>query len=243
MRKEVIGDCELYLGDCREILPTLGRGYVLVTDPPYGVDMGKSSDKRRENHLARDTYLSYEDTAANFVSTVRPAIDLALACAKRGAVFSTKNIARLSLPDAIGGVYLPTAMGRHCWGFNSLSLIALYGTAPGLNNGSKATVLRSSEPTHEAGNGHPCPKPLGWMKWLVELASAADETVVDPFMGSGTTGVACVRLGRKFIGIEIEPAYFEIACARISEAYRQPDMFVAPPSKAEQLNLLAELAG
>lgn len=61
-------------------------------------------------------------------------------------------------------------------------------------------------------------------------------TVLDPFMGSGTTGVACAKMGRKFIGIEIEPKYFDIACKRIEEAYKQPDMFVELPKKAEQIN-------
>lgn len=87
-------------------------------------------------------------------------------------------------------------------------------------------------------NGHPCPKPLGWMTWLVELASNPWEIVLDPFMGSGTTGVACVKLGRRFIGIEIEPKYFDIACKRIEAACAQPDLFIeTPPSKAVTLSL------
>ena len=89
---------------------------------------------------------------------------------------------------------------------------------------------------------HPTQKPLRVMKWCLEFIPTA-RTILDPFMGSGTTGVACVKLGRKFIGIEIEPKYFEIACRRIQAAYDQPDMFVEQPqAKAEQLDMLEEAA-
>ena len=74
------------------------------------------------------------------------------------------------------------------------------------------------------------------MKWCIERLKG--RTILDPYMGSGTTGVAAVKLGRKFIGIEIEPAYFDIACRRISEALKQPDLFIAPPVKAKQETLL-----
>ena len=73
---------------------------------------------------------------------------------------------------------------------------------------------------------------------LVKLFTNFGESVIDPFMGSGTTGVACVKLGRKFIGIELDPTYFDIACKRIEEAYRQPDMFIAPPPKPVQDKLI-----
>jgi DNA modification methylase len=80
------------------------------------------------------------------------------------------------------------------------------------------------------------------MEWLVNRGSLLGETVLDPFMGSGTTGVACAKLGRRFIGIEIEERYFEIACRRIEDAQRQPDMFVAPTPKAEQLGMFGDAA-
>jgi site-specific DNA-methyltransferase (adenine-specific) len=72
------------------------------------------------------------------------------------------------------------------------------------------------------------------MMWTVSLASRRNETIIDPFMGSGTTGVACAKLGRKFIGIEIEPKYFDIACRRIEAAYKQPDLFHEKPKPAKQ---------
>jgi len=75
---------------------------------------------------------------------------------------------------------------------------------------------------------HPTQKPIGVMKWCIEFLPDA-QTILDPFMGSGTTGVAAVKLGRRFIGIEIEPKYFDIACRRISDALKQPDMFIEKP--------------
>jgi DNA modification methylase len=76
------------------------------------------------------------------------------------------------------------------------------------------------------------------MKWLIERATFYDDHIVDPFMGSGTTGVAAVKLGRKFTGIEINEKYFDIACRRITEALKQPDLFVEPPKPAKQEALL-----
>ena len=85
-------------------------------------------------------------------------------------------------------------------------------------------------------NGHPCPRSLLHVRWLVDWWGSG--VVLDPFMGSGTTGVACARLGRKFIGIEIEPKYFDIACKRIEAAYAQGRLFEAEPQRPEQGRLL-----
>ena len=85
---------------------------------------------------------------------------------------------------------------------------------------------------------HPNEKPVLLMQGLVDVLSNPGDAILDPFMGSGTTGVACVKLGRKFVGIEIDPGYFDIACRRIEQAYKQPDFFVAPPSKPRQEAML-----
>lgn len=230
IRKEVtIGSCRLILGDCLEVLPTLGPVDAVVTDPPYGIDLGVEKDMRGGTHgLAKQPYASYEDTFGNFVGKVVPALNVAIEAARRAAIFTGHHIHEQRKPDALGGIYCPAANARHCWGFKSFLPILLYGTAPNLNLGSKATALYSTETVDRREIGHPVPKPLGWMKWMVDLASLDGETVLDPFMGSGTTGVACVKLGRKFIGIEIDEGYFNIACERIRKAYAQPDMFIEP---------------
>jgi site-specific DNA-methyltransferase (adenine-specific) len=83
---------------------------------------------------------------------------------------------------------------------------------------------------------HPAQKPVALMRWCVSMTTG---TVLDPYMGSGTTGVACARAGRQFVGIEIDPTHFETACRRIEAAYRQPDLFIEPPAaKPQQLSLM-----
>jgi site-specific DNA-methyltransferase (adenine-specific) len=118
-------------------------------------------------------------------------------------------------PSVIGGVYLPSGCGRSAWGFTNFSTIMFYGKAPNIGKGCWPTVLKSTEKAEI--NGHPMPKPIGWLLWLVGLATLAGETVLDPFVGSGTTLAACKRLGRRAIGIEIEERYCEIAAKRLAQ--------------------------
>src|SRR6185312_2026352 len=92
----------------------------------------------------------------------------------------------------------------------------------------------SVQPDGRAANGHPCSRALEHFDFLVRWWSEEGETILDPFMGSGTTGVAAVKLGRKFTGIEIDPGYFDIACRRIEAALKQPDMFIEPPKPIKQ---------
>lgn len=243
VRKEIICDCTLYLGDCREILPTLGKVDAVVTDPPYGVGFTGKRTKHSDNS-GRD---SYADNESSIDDVVLPALDQALKIAKRGAIFSgNASLRKYPQYADLGGIICPNGGGRSPWGFGCFNPILFFGKSPYLEvgEGSRPTAAAIYHPgmhvTGEAiGNDHPCPKPLAFMLWTVRTASREAETVLDPFMGSGTTGVACVKLGRKFIGIEIEPKYFDIACKRIRDAYAQPDFFVAPPApKPEQLSLL-----
>lgn len=211
------GTVTIYHGDCREILPTLEYDCV-VTDPPYGVDLGShaGATEKRAGYLIKQGYDSYDDTLENLRSVVVPAIALALTRAKRGAVWCAGSRIR-EFPEAscVGGVFMPSGVGRNAWGFTNMAFVLLYGSAPGLENGAHHTAIRSTATAEK--NGHPCPKPLAWMTWLVGLAVAAGETVVDPFMGSGTTLRAAKDLGRKAIGIEIDEKYCEIAARRMSQ--------------------------
>lgn len=242
-RKETLAEgITIYCGDCRDILPTLGKVDAVVTDPPYGVGLGAhlaSKDRRTDRVLVKDGYASYDDTPENYDTIVVPAITDALALSEsgRGLVFGVPPaIWRLPPPTAMGGVYLPAACGRNTWGFSSFVHALLYGRAPNLHLGAKHTAIESTEVAEK--NGHPVPKPLGWMKWAINIATASGDVVLDPFMGSGTTGVAAVKLGRKFIGIEIEPKYFDIARRRISDALKQPDMFIEKPKPMKQEAML-----
>lgn len=210
----------IYCGDCREILPSLGRVDLVLTDPPYGVNLGNhgGANDPRSRELRRGAYASYDDTPENYVNTVVPAIVAALSIADRGAVFGpAPSIWGLPAPSAIGGIYIPAANGRCPWGFQNLAPVCFYGVAPDLNLGSKHTTVLGRGRADVERIGHPCPKPLEWMLWLVGLASRDGETILDPFMGSGTTLVAAKHLGRKAIGIEIEERYCEIAVKRLAQ--------------------------
>ena len=194
------------------------KGWALVTDPPYGIGyaahpvVGKG--KARSNHDK-----SWWDDVL---------VDL-------------RPILALDMPKIIwGGNYydLPPSRGWLSW-FKpdappSLSNFELAWTS--LDRTSKQFSW-SIAATNSERAGHPTQKPVELIKWCLGFLPDA-KTILDPFMGSGTTGVACAKMGRRFIGIEIEPRYFDIACRRIEQAYAQPDLFVAPLPKATQEALL-----
>lgn len=208
----------IYHGDCREVLPTL-RADALVVDPPYGVNLGNhggANDGRADHVLVKGAYATYDDTPENFEAIVVPAITTALSKVERGIVFSAGHMMwSLPRPSAVGGVFLPAAVGRCAWGYNSFAHALLYGKAPDLHKGARPTGYASTAIAET--NGHPCPKPLCWMKWAVMLVSRRGETVLDPFSGSGTTLRAAKDLDRRAIGIEIEERYCEIAAKRLAQ--------------------------
>lgn len=240
MRVEQLSETvTLYLGDCRDVLPTLGRVDAVVTDPPYGVGFtGKAGHYRNEPNAKReDTYSSYEDTAENFHAIILPALNTALALADCGLVFmASRNIFHLP-PGDLGGIYLPNGCGLSAWGFQNFMHAAFYGKDPYLAAGKghrpngRYGIYGNDSNTID----HPCAKPVAAMKWAVNRASLPGHTVLDPFMGSGTTGIACVELDRGFVGIEIEPAYFDTACRRIEKALDAPRLSLEPLPRPMQL--------
>lgn len=235
-RVEVIGDATLYLGDCMEILPTLPKVDAVITDPPYG--LGGSSGSINEAR-AKAVYDNGRTDTLNDVRAVYvPAVRLALTKATRGAVTpGTPHSFEYPKPEDIGAVIQPAVKGMSKWGRPTWQPILFYGRDPRLGLTIKDLTFRSNG-QHEKSD-HPCPKPDDLMAWLVDRVSLVAETVLDPFMGSGTTGVHCVRLGRRFVGIELEPKYFDIACRRIERAYNQRPLFAeAPQPKPEQGNLM-----
>jgi site-specific DNA-methyltransferase (adenine-specific)/modification methylase len=227
MREERLAEgVSIWLGDCRDILPLVGRVDAVVTDPPYGVSLsGKAGHYRNnENYKRSDTYFSYDDTAENFDLLVVPVIAQCISISRSAVVFmADKNI--FKLPHGhIGGIYLPNGCGMTAWGFQNFMHAVFYGSDPFLEKGL------GSRPNGKYGLygndankiDHPCAKPIAAMEWAVARVSFDGKIVLDPFMGSGTTGVACVNLGRSFIGIEIDPKYYDIARRRISLALSQP---------------------
>lgn len=228
-RVETIGDCTLYLGDCREILPTLPKVDACVTDPPYGIGFshdggGKGIWSRRNESRITGDFEPFD-----------PAPFLGF----RDVLMWGGNHFAERLPSSAGWLIWDKKLGLKEDNFSDCE-IAWH------KRGTRAMVYRklwNGLLAHEIGERrqHIMQKPIDLMKWSLSFVEGA--TILDPFMGSGTTGVACVKLGRKFIGIEIEPKYFDIACRRIEAAYAQPDFFVSPPApKAEQLGLGLEAA-
>ena len=235
-RIEHIGDATLYLGDCRDILPTLGKVDAVVTDPPYGVNFEGSATK----HTLKSGrgYATFDDTPEAIATICVPAVREAIALA-RSAVITPGNACAhaYDVPRAQGAIFYPSGANAGPWGFVCSQPLFYYGKDPYLMKGLGRLPNGFSTTERAEENGHPCPKPIKQTEWKVRRVSFPRETILDPFMGSGTTGVACANLGRSFIGIEREPSYFDIACRRIEEAYRQPRLFEEPAPKPVQESL------
>jgi DNA modification methylase len=218
----VIGDATLYLGDCRDILPTLGKVDAVVTDPPYGMNWNTDSTRFSGGGspgIARDPIIGDDQP------------------------FDPAHLLALNVPTVIWGYNhmaqrLPTArtliwLKQNPQSYGAFLSDAELGWASGGNGVWAFYRPRSIATAVTEGGGkvaHPTQKPVSLMRWCLEFTPKA-QIVFDPYMGSGTTGVAAVQMGRKFIGIEREPKYFDIACKRIDEAQKQSDLFVPQHSK------------
>lgn len=222
-RIEHIGDATLYLGDCREILPGLGKVDAVVTDPPYGIGENHKKVASRGKLATPKDYGEFEwDNEPPSKET----IDQIIAASKWQILFGgnyfhlpptscwliwDKQNGDNDFADCeLAWTNLPKAVRRIYWRWNGM-----------IRRGDDVRV-------------HPTQKPEGVMAWCIEQLPPSVTTILDPFMGSGTTGVAALRAGKRFIGVEREPKYFEAACTRISEARRQPDMFVAAEEQPQQ---------
>lgn len=229
-------------GDCLDVLPHLPKGCVdaVVTDPPYGVELGGVGKEKRHDakHLGKLAYESYDDTYENLKNEIIPRVSSALRISKRGAIFTGPHFQDYPKAATVGGVYHPSAIGRNRWGFTNFLPVLFYGAAPDLHNGSYPTVIRSTATSEETG--HPCPKPLEWMTWLINRASLFGETILDPFAGSGTVGKAALMLGRRAILIEKDAKYVDICRRRIAEAMCRP-VTLSDGRRVGQ-NLFAEVA-
>jgi DNA modification methylase len=229
-RCEQIGPHKLYLGDCRELLPLLGRVDAVVTDPPYGVGIARDGTVGVANKAAvRD----YGKTVWDGEPVDLGTINLMRGMSKWQVIFGGNLFHGLGVATCwlvwdkmntghcsdceLAWTNLPKPVRRLQWRWNGM--------------------IRRGDDVRE----HPTQKPEGVMSWCIEHLPKPNKLILDPFMGSGTTGAAAVRLGRIFVGVEREPTYFDIACRRIEAATRQPDLFIEPPSpKPEQLSLMAD---
>lgn len=219
-REEIIGDCRLLLGDCLEILPLLGKVDAVVTDPPYGIGaangaaVGGTDASGKYLRRPRQYAGGWDDERAS-----ETAIALSLECSSQQIIWGGNFFSDV-LP--LGGRWLvwDKLNSMPSYSDGELAWTSVKGSSV-----KKFTQCASGLAANRDGRVHPTQKPLALMQWCLGFLPDAI-TILDPFIGSGTTGVACVKLGRKFVGIEIDPGYFEIACERIRKAYAQPDFFV-----------------
>lgn len=224
MRIEQIGDCTLYLADMRDVLPSLGHVDAVITDLPYGI---ARLDKKAGINTPRakgEYSASFEDTQENLKAIAGDLCSFIESRKLRAAITPSRaNMWHYSQPTDVGMFYQPAAVGMSFWGRATWQPILFYGKDP--HAGKTIQPLHYILTEKPEKNGHPCPKPIKAWTWLVNRASKPADIVLDVCMGSGTTGVACVALGRKFIGVEIDAGYYEIACERIRRAYDQLKLF------------------
>ena len=213
-------DARIYLGDCLEVLPTLAAGSVdaVVTDPPYGINGARGHINKER---AKGAYSGvFEDTPGYIKDVIVPTVRQCIAMC--GCVVLTpgnKNFVLYPQPDSFGCFYQPASVGLQAFGNADAQPIFYYGkNARRKNMGVPCSYQLTESPEK---TGHPCTKPIRAWKRLIDNVTLVGQTILDPFMGSGTTGVACVQLGRRFIGVEICEDYYKIARKRISDALLQ----------------------
>ena len=230
-----IGRATLYRGDCRDILPLLPKVDAVVTDPPYVL----SDSGPGESHFG----MSLNKFDGDEYKAIVKGFDVDGIFAALEAVCQPFNLFCFCSNKQISSI-----MAYHEAKGRSTTLLVWHkvNAAPFANGvwrgdieycihakdsgavfiGNAQDKKKVSEYPLVQDDAHPTVKPLGLMRKYVGICSHANQTILDPFMGSGTTGVAAVQMGRDFIGIEREERYFDIACRRIEQAQRQGDLFI-----------------
>jgi DNA modification methylase len=236
-RTETIGAATLILGDCRDILPTLGKVDAVVTDPPYLLEQGQSCGNltgKMKGKFSPSVYdgsgsiIPVDITFSEFMPLLAAALPLG------HAYFMVNN---RHVQDALNAaqeagfrfhnllVWDKGTGTPNRWYMKNceFTLFLFRGSARAITDCGSRQLIKCPNVTK---GQHETEKPVPLMEHYIGNSSKRGETILDPFMGSGTTGVAAVQMGRKFIGIEREPKYFAIACKRIEDAQRQGDMFI-----------------
>jgi len=202
--KITIGNAELWHGDCRELLPVMPQFDLIATDPPYGIGINKSHRLSTSKGHGGETWDN--ETAPAWVMML---------CREKAAHFVVW-----------GGNYydLPPTRCFLVWDKQNDGRDFADCEYAWTNIDAVARIYRKRPMNMDGGKEHPTQKPIGLMEWVISLAPKAD-TICDPFMGSGTTGIAATNMGKKFVGIERERKYFDLACERITRAQAQGRMF------------------
>ena len=224
--KVIIGDATLYLGDCMDILPTLDKVDAVITDPPYGINENSKKVASRGKLAAPKDYGDFDWDKAPPSDQL---IDLIRTKGQHQAFFGGNYF---TLPPTSCWLVWDKLNGDNDFADCELAWTNWHKAVRRLQWRWNGMIRQGNEERH-----HPTQKPLEVMKWVITLCPKA-ESILDPFMGSGTTGVAAIQMGRKFIGIEREPKYFDIACQRIEQAMAQPRLFEDVKTQMKQENLI-----
>lgn len=254
VRTEQIGDCTLMLGDCLEIMPERDPVDHVFADPGYEKHMHAAKREQKKRLLRRDgrpgpkpvNFKSVEDIREEAAKLIHEK------CNGWSLTFCTpEGVAPWrDAYETVGANYK-----RACTWVKPDSAPQFNGQGPAMatesftavwhgkgharwNAGGKRNFYTHRTNNPERHGVHPTEKPVSLMCELLQDFSNYGDVILDPFMGSGTTGVACIKTGRKFIGIELDLEYFAIAVSRMKDADRQSDLFIQPPSKAKQEVLL-----
>lgn len=218
--KVEIGDATLYLGDCMDILPTLPKVDAVITDPPYGIGQDGGAQRTRGSKRTNGKCMGWDSE--------RPAkkvFDQMEAAGEVRIYWGGNYFADYLLPS-MGWIYWEKRMGGD-FADGELAWTSMH-----------RALRQFSYYRKNRGDEHSTQKPVELMRFCIELCRNVPQTILDPFMGSGTTGVAAIQMGRKFIGIEREPKYFDIACKRIEQAMAQGKLFEPEIKQAHQEALL-----
>ncbi|MDF2809526.1 MAG: hypothetical protein K0S56_557 [Microvirga sp.] len=249
MRIERIGDAVLYNGDCLEVMASLAVVDHLISDPPYEASLHASKNSLR-GRVRVDSGPDLKGLDFEAIDDIRERlVQLASGvcrgwfiafCTVEGTMPWSQMINASSLKYKRACIWVKPdstpqlngqgpAQGAECF-------VAAWGGKGHArwNSGGKRGVYTHCVNGRDRDGRHPTEKPVPLMRELLQDFTNPGQTILDPFMGSGTTGVACARMGRKFIGVELDPKYFDVACDRIRKAYDQPDMFVEAPRKPEK---------
>jgi DNA modification methylase len=226
MKPVIIGDATLYLGDCLDVLPAVGKVDACITDPPYGIDFqsqGSGQTSGKGGWTAFE-YMEWDKVKPN------ASVFSAILCSSKTQIIWGGNYFTDSLPTTMQWLVWDKGQRNFTLADCEFAWSSQYRAAR-IFDYPRAKALQD-------GKQHPTQKPVALMAWCIEQVKPAPQTILDPFMGSGTTGVAAIQLGRKFIGIERETKYFDIACQRIEQAVAQGQLFAPEPMKQTQEVLL-----
>lgn len=225
-RKEVIGDCTLYLGDCLEILPELDKAKAVITDPPFN----SGREAIQNDDMSDADWIAFCDKFSAVLNADNILVEVG-----KGDARMRQSLDRIHRYRWAICLNYTNAMRQGAVGYSNTGLILWYGEG----KCHSRYMDRIDAPLENTVGefSHPSPKTTAHYARLVDMFSKKGDTVVDPFMGSGTTGIACMKLGRDFVGIDIEEKYFDVACSRLERAYSQPDMFNPSENPPKQVGM------